>query len=125
VHVETVRYYERRGLVPAPPRRQSGYRQYSEDVVARIQFIKRAQDLGFSLNEITELLSLRVDSHDACADVQKRAEAKIADVERRMRDLQQIKLALSDLVIACGERGPTGECPILEALATPRVQAGA
>lgn len=76
VNVETLHYYERRGLMPEPPRRESGYRQYSEGDVARIQFIKRAQDLRFSLKEIAELLSLRVDPHTTCADVKKKAEVK-------------------------------------------------
>jgi Hg(II)-responsive transcriptional regulator len=125
VHVETLRYYERRGLVPAPPRRKSGYRQYSSDDATRIQFIKRAQELGFSLNEIVELLSLRAETGDACADVRKRAEAKVADIERRMRDLQRMKDALTELVAACARGSVTRECPLLEALATPRVQAGA
>ena len=105
VNVETVRYYERR-LVPAPPRRESGYRQYSEDVTARIRFIKRAQELGFSLREISELLTLRTDSDNTCADVKRRAEAKVADIEARMRELQRVRDALTGLIAACAGRGP-------------------
>ncbi len=116
VNVETVRYYERRGLIAQPPRRVSGYRQYSWDAVERIYFIKRAQELGFSLKEISELLTLRVDSDTTCDDVRDRAEVKITEIEEKIRDLQEMKKALTKLVAACSGRGPTGECPILEAL---------
>jgi MerR family mercuric resistance operon transcriptional regulator len=95
VNVETIRYYERRGLIPEPPRRESGYRQYSQDAVARIHFIKRAKELGFSLKEISELLFLRVDPYTTCGDVKKRAEVKIADIEEKIRDLQRMKEALN------------------------------
>src|SRR5919106_6046 len=91
VGVETVRFYERRGLLDAPPRRASGYRQYSPDVVRRIQFIKRAKDLGFSLREICELLSLRVDPDTTCDEVKQRAEAKIADIKTKLRDLRRMQ----------------------------------
>src|ERR671918_2137551 len=83
VGVETVRFYERQGLLDAPPRRASGYRQYSQDVIRRIQFIKRAKDLGFALREIRELLSLRVDPNTPCDEVKHRAEAKIADIDTK------------------------------------------
>lgn len=94
VHVETVRYYERRGLLPQPIRQWSGYRQYSQDDVTRLRFIKHAQRLGFSLKEIAELLSLRVDPDTSCRDVKHRAEAKLADIEEKIRTLEQIKNAL-------------------------------
>ncbi|OGP95855.1 MAG: heavy metal-responsive transcriptional regulator [Deltaproteobacteria bacterium RBG_16_47_11] len=116
VRVETVRYYERRGLMPEPPRRESGYRQYSEPDVTRIRFIKRAQTLGFTLKEILELLSLRVDPKTTCGDVKRRAEVKITDMEEKIRDLQKMKKALMKLVVSCRGRGPTSECPILEML---------
>ncbi len=118
VHVETVRYYERRGLIPQPPRRWSGYRQYSQGDIARLQFIKRAQELGFSLKEIAELLALRVDPTTSCSDVKKRAEVKIADVEARIQALERMRKALKKLVASCSGRGPTSACPILEALDT-------
>lgn len=116
VGVETVRYYERRGLLEAPPRRDSGYRQYSQDVIRRIQFIKHAKDLGFSLKEISELLGLRVDPDTTCSEVKQRAEVKIADIEAKLRDLQRMKTALMRLTAACSGRGPTSQCPILDAL---------
>lgn len=116
VNVETVRYYERRGLIPEPPRRDSGYRQYSQDFVLRIQFIKRAQELGFSLKEIEELLALQVESKAVCDDVREQAQLKIADVEAKIQMLQRIKNTLTELVIACEENELTDECPILNAL---------
>ena len=116
VNVGTIRYYERRGLLPEPPRSESGYRLYSQDIVARIQFIRRAKELGFSLREIGELLSLRVDPETTCGDVKGRAEAKIADIEEKIRALRRMKKALTQLTAACNGHGPTSECPILEAL---------
>ena len=117
VGVETVRFSEREGLLEAPPRRASGYRQYAQEAVARIRFIKRAKDLGFSLKEISEILSLRVDPDTTCSEVKQRAEAKIADIDAKLRDLQRMQQALGHLVAACSGRGPTSHCPILEALA--------
>lgn len=116
VNIETVRYYERQGLIPPPPRRESGYRAYPEDTVSRVRFIKRAQELGFSLKEIAELLSLRVGPDTVCADVRKRAVAKIAEIERKMETLDRMKGVLTKLAASCSGRGPTSECPILEAL---------
>src|SRR5947208_10875572 len=91
VGVETLRFYEREGLIEEPPRRESGYRQYSADVVKRILFIKRAKELGFSLGEIQELLSLRVDPETTCTDVKRQAEARIADIEHKIADLVRMK----------------------------------
>jgi len=116
IGIETVRFYERKGLVEEPPRTDSGYRQYPEDVVARIRFIRRAKELGFKLKEISELLSLRVDPDTKCADVKKQTELKIADVEEKIRVLQGIMTALKKLAASCVGTGPTSECPILEAL---------
>lgn len=116
VNIETIRYYERRGLIPEPPRRESGYRQYASDTIGRIEFIKRAQELGFALKEIQELLSLRVDPGTTSADIKRRAEAKLADIDTKLRDLKRIKTALMKLTAACRGRGPTSECPILDAL---------
>jgi len=116
VKVGTIRYYERRGLLPEPPRSESGYRLYSQDIVARIRFIKRAKELGFSLKEIAELLSLRVDPETTCCDVKGRAEAKIAKIEEKIRALRRMKEALVKVTAACNGRGPISECPILAAL---------
>jgi len=114
--LETVRFYERQGLIKEPPRKESGYRQYEENVVARLRFIKRAKELGFSLKEIKELLALRVDPTTTCGEVRSKAEEKIADIEEKIQTLQRMKKALVKLTAACRGRGPTSDCPILEAL---------
>ena len=116
VGVETVRFYEREGLLEEPPRRASGYRQYSEQVVTRLRFIKRAKLLGFSLKEITELLRLRVDAQTSCEEVKRRTEAKLAEVERKMVELQRMWHALLQVASLCTGQGPTSACPMLEAL---------
>jgi len=116
IGIDTIRFYEREGLIPAPARRPSGFRDYAPDVVTRLHFIRRAKALGFSLREIAELLSLRVDAARTCADVYGLAQAKIADIERRIGDLKRMQKALASLAAACTGKGPTGECPILEAL---------
>jgi len=116
VGVETVRFYEREGLLEEPPRRVSGYRQYSEEVVKRIHFIKRAQTLGFSLKEISEVLLLRVNAQTSCEEVKERTEAKIMEVERKLVSLQRMRQALLQVHSLCVGQGPTGHCPMLEAL---------
>ena len=116
VSTETVRYYEKKGLIPEPPRSQAGYRHYPGEMIQRILFIKRAQELGFTLNEILELLNLRVDPDTTCRDVRNQTEAKIEDVEKKIRDLQKMRKALKKLFESCTGSGPTSECPILEAL---------
>jgi MerR family mercuric resistance operon transcriptional regulator len=116
VNIETVRYYERRGLLPEPHRRPSGYRNYPPDAVRRIRFIKHAQQLGFSLQEVSELLQLRVDPGTSCHEVKQRAEAKNAEIERRIEDLRCMQQALATLAEACSGQGPINECPILDAL---------
>ncbi len=118
VNIETIRYYERRGLLPQVPRPSSGYRQYSLEFVGRIQFIKRAQTLGFSLKEITELLNLRIESNTVCTDVKTQAEAKLTDIDAKMATLAQMRQNLLRLVQACQENQLTDECPILYALDT-------
>jgi Hg(II)-responsive transcriptional regulator len=118
IGVETVRFYEREGLIAEPPRRRSGYRQYPEETVHRLRFIRRAKELGFTLREIKELLGLRVDpSSDATCDaVRKLAEEKIADVRGRIRTLQRMEAVLTRLADSCRNRAVTSECPILEVL---------
>ena len=116
VNIDTVRYYERRGLIPEPPRKESGYREYTQNYIARIRFVKRAQDLGFSLNEISELMDLRVDSQTVCSDVKKRTEAKVIDIEEKIQSLVRMKQTLTNLLEHCKSQEPTGECPILAML---------
>jgi MerR family copper efflux transcriptional regulator len=116
VNIDTVRYYERRGLLPSPKRKESGYRQYLGDTVNRIRFIKHAQELGFSLDEIAELLSLKLDPVAACSDVKKKAEGKIAEIDGKIEMLGKMREALKCLVEMCAENRRVSECPILEAL---------
>lgn len=116
VNIETIRYYERRGLFPVAGRTPSGYRQYADDAITRLRFIKHAQDLGFSLEEIRELLALRVRSGASCRTVAQKTRAKIEIVEERIRHLQRMKRTLERLAAACAARRPTEECPILETL---------
>ena len=116
VNVETIRYYERRGLVPEPPRNKSGHRSYPQEALKRTEFIKRSKALGFSLKEISELLSLRAEPGTTCGDVKAHVEAKIKDIEERITDLDQIKKALLRLSKKCIGKGPIGYCPILEEL---------
>lgn len=120
VHVETLRYYERRGIVERPPRTPSNYRVYPAETVQRVRFVKRAQELGFTLEEAKDLLSLRASPRACRSDVRSRAEAKVADIEQKMRDLRRMKKALSALVAECSGKGSASECPILEALDSGR-----
>lgn len=116
VGVETVRFYEREGLLEEPTRRASGYRQYSQEAVKHIRFIKRAKLLGFSLKEILELLTLRVDGQTSCEQVKERAAAKLAEVEQKMVELQRMRQALLQVTALCEEEGPKSRCPLLDAL---------
>lgn len=122
VSVQTIRYYERSGLLPKPSRASSGYRLYADDAVRRLTFIKQAQLLGFSLSEIQDLLSLRMEPGTTCGDIRNRARQKIAGVNRKIEDLQRIKNALTKLAAACRGNGPTSDCPILEALESGKDQ---
>ena len=116
IAVETIRYYEREGLIDKPQRAPSGYRHYAPAAVQRLRFIRHAKELGFSLREIRELLSLRVRRGTTCADIKRQAQDKIADIERRMASLERMKLALVRLSAACTGKGPAADCPILDAL---------
>ena len=116
VNIQTIRYYERRGLFPMPRRTPAGYRQYADDAEARVRFIKHAQQLGFSLREIEELLGLRVRHGAACDTVERKTRQKIEVVHQRIRDLQRMKRTLERLAAACMARRPTDDCPILEVL---------
>lgn len=117
VSVQTVRYYERRGLLPEPDRTRSGYRAYDAGDLQRLEFVLRVKTLGFTLSEIAELLDLRVDPRRTADDVRRRAREKIADVDARMRDLRQIRRVLGRLVESCEARGGApDECALVHAL---------
>jgi len=113
VNVETIRYYEQRGLIERPDKPASGYRKYSDEVLHRLLFIRRAQTLGFKLDEIGNLLFLSV-GH--CTEIQSIAEHKLDQVTNKIRDLQKLEDALSDLVRQCGESVDKAHCPIVDAL---------
>lgn len=124
VGVETLRFYEREGLLSEPPRSAAGYRLYGNGAVRTVRFILRAKQLGFTLSETSELLQLRVTDTTRCGDVRTAARDKIADVESRMRELGRIRNALQSLVDACEANQETRDCPILDALDEPETEKG-
>ncbi len=113
INVETIRYYERRGLIDQPEKPAEGYRIYPEETLRRIQFIKRAKELGFKLGEITHLLSL---GKSQCEDVQVIAEGKLESVKAKIFDLVKLKTVLNDLIVQCQTNPDQSSCPIVEAL---------
>lgn len=120
IGVETIRFYEKEGLIEAPARLPSGYRHYPGSAVERVLFILQAKELGFSLAEIRELLSIRVSPKKTCSDVRSVAKAKIADVDAKIVALKKIRRALAKLADQCQGGGPVSDCPILEALRKPK-----
>ena len=117
VGIEAIRFYERQGLLPAPPRSAAGYRRFSESMVHRLRFIRRAKDLGFSLKEIGELLALHDNPHGDRAEVKALTEAKVLEIEHRIRDLERMHGVLAQLAAECSGVGPISGCPIIHALA--------
>lgn len=117
VGIDTVRYYERRRLIAPPPRQLSGYRRYPPDTAQRLRFIQRAKALGFTLQEIAELLALSRQQERGVKGVKTAAEAKLARVESALRDLQRVRAGLKELIAGCPGHGPLEACPILNALA--------
>ena len=116
IGIETIRYYEREGLLATPKRRPSGYREYEESAIARLQFIRRTKELGFSLDEIKQLLGLWFNTSTRCVHVRERAASKIADIEDKIRSLQGMKRSLKKLITECETRNSLDECPLLEGL---------
>ena len=116
VNVETLRYYERLHLLSPSTRTPSGYRVYGPTELRRLHFIKNAQALGFTLHEIAEFLSLRVDATPICGNVKRKTQAKLAQVEKKIEDLQALARSLRKLIRACEAEQITGHCPILESL---------
>jgi MerR family mercuric resistance operon transcriptional regulator len=114
VHVETVRYYQRRGLLREPPRPLGGIRRYGAEDIGRLQFIRRAQTMGFSLDEIAGLLEIR--GRQACAQTRQLTELKLTEVRRRLSELQQLEQDLLGLVADCAQVGSGDCCPTLELL---------
>jgi MerR family copper efflux transcriptional regulator len=116
VGIDTVRYYERNGLLPEPPRRASGYRAYRDEDVQRLRFIRRAKQLGFSLEEIRGLLELSVQNEQGVPGVHATAAARLAELDARIEELERVRNGLRQLVDACPGHGTPHECPILKAL---------
>ncbi len=113
VNVETIRYYQRIGLIIEPIKPAHGYRHYHSDTIEQIKFIKRAQQLGFSLQEVAELMSL---GHGGCLDVRKRAEQKREKIDRQIQDLQALRETLNQLINTCKRDASDQYCPIVESL---------
>jgi MerR family mercuric resistance operon transcriptional regulator len=116
VNTETLRYYERRGLLQEPPRTSGGYRDYPSAAIDLLRFIKRAQELGFTLDEVEELLHLVAGGPDSCDAARALAEARRADLEARIADLQRMRDSLSELVATCERPRADRSCPLLEAI---------
>ncbi|MFC3651261.1 heavy metal-responsive transcriptional regulator [Dyella humi] len=122
VPIDTIRYYEREGLLPEPLRRASGYRSYNETAIKRLRFIRRAKDLGFTLEEIRDLLALSGDRRGGVKAVRKRAEQRLASIDARIAELMRIRKGLQQLIEACPGHGDPEHCPILRALADEEPQ---
>ncbi|OOG56734.1 MerR family transcriptional regulator [Rhodanobacter sp. C03] len=121
VAIDTIRYYEREGLLPEPVRRASGYRSYGDSTIAQLRFIRRAKDLGFTLDEIRELLTLSADRQRGVKAVKQRAQQRLAAIELRITELQRVRDGLAQLVESCPGHGKPEECPILRALSDEAV----
>lgn len=118
-NIETIRYYERVGLLPTPPRSSGGYRLYGADSLKRLSFIRRARALGFSVAEVRTLLALADRRRRSCADVRVVAAAHLEDVKRKLADLRQMQRVLEETVAQC-DAGSGSQCPVIEALYSPR-----
>jgi MerR family mercuric resistance operon transcriptional regulator len=123
VHLETIRYYERIGLIPAPGRTEGGHRAYETPALRRLAFVRRARELGFSIEEIRALLGLAEPGQRACEEVRIVAEAHLKDVRAKIADLSRLQTILAETVGRCGKEGPAPSCPVLELLETDRVDA--
>ncbi len=116
VNIETIRYYERKGILALPKKSASGYREYSGETVAKIKFVKNAQYLGFSLKEIQDLLALKVDKNSDCSDVKSRALSKISEIKEKITALKEMQKSLEVITHKCSGKGPVSTCTILNAI---------
>ena len=116
VGVETIRFYERKKLITQPRRSTTGYRTYDQQIAQRVRFIRRAQELGFSLAEVRQLLDLRLDPRRSCSEVKAEAATKIVAIDSKIAELRRMRKALHDLAESCSGEGPTSACPILDAI---------
>ena len=115
--IDTIRFYEKQGLIPPPQRTDSNYRVYDADTPRRLIFVRKARDLGFTLQEIGQLLALSEDGHAGAGDVKERAQTKLGELDRKIAEMQEMRRSLEKLVRACSGRGKRRDCPILAALA--------
>lgn len=113
VGIETIRFYEREGVIPRPPRTDAGYRLYDEETLKRLHFIGRAKELGFSLKEISQLMALRLTPRSNCTEVKKKAVSKLEEINQKIADLQRMRATLKEVTEACEESKPILTCPIL------------
>ena len=118
VNVQTLRYYERRGLLQQPPRSASGYRSYPDEAVEIVRFVKRTQEHGFSLDEINELLHLAGGGPDDCDTARRLARTKIAEFDEKIRDLQRMRASLTEFASTCALPRADRHCPMLQTLHT-------
>ena len=121
VNIQTLRYYERRGLLSAPKRLASGYRVYGAEAVRRVRFVRRAQELGFTLHEIGDLLDLWKDSAKSCRAVEGRARLALERIDKKLADLKRMRRGLGQYVASCEQRPAMDECPLLQVLGGPGV----
>jgi MerR family copper efflux transcriptional regulator len=121
VAIDTIRFYEREGLLLEPPRRASGYRSYGDGAIAQLRFIRRAKNLGFTLGEIRELLVLSADRQRGVKAVKQRAQQRLLAIEQRIVELQRVRDGLAQLVDSCPGHGKPEHCPILRALSDEQV----
>lgn len=122
VRVETIRFYEKEGLINEPERNPSGYRQYPAETVQRVLFIQRAKAIGFTLKEISDLLSIQTKPDACCGDVLDKAATKVEQIEAKISELQRMKDTLQKLTKQCVSHNDLDDCPILDALYTDCVR---
>jgi len=125
VAVDTVRYYERQGLLPQPLRRPSGYRDYGDDDLQQLRFVRRCKALGFTLEETRELLRLNADPKADRAEVRALTERRLADVDAKLRELQVLRDSLAELASSCSGRGSLAGCPIIHRVLDTAAEAAA
>ncbi len=121
IGIETIRFYERKGLIDEPERKASGYRQYKDDVILRLAFIQQTKTLGFSLNEIRDLLSIRASSGSVTKEIKQLAGVKLDEIKIKIKVLRRMQRTLTDLVQRCPGEGSESDCPILQTLHSPGI----
>lgn len=119
VNTQTLRYYERRGLLPEPPRSPGGFRDYPGSVVQVLRFVKQAQRLGFTLTDVEELLQLADGGPDSCSTARALAAGHVQELDRKIADLQRMRGALTDLIDTCDRPHANRRCPLLDAMQSP------